>query len=87
MTAHRESCLCSWRLISLWTDVRIFLHRCILGTCRWDSIKDLGIWLALTLQHDWNVHNSAGELPRVSVPSGSLALVFPLQISTTLSMN
>ena len=78
MTAHRESCLCTWRQTRLWTDVRIFLHRCILGTCRWDSIKDLSIWLALPLQHDWNVHKSVCELPRVPVPSGSLALVFAL---------
>ena len=59
----------------LWTDVRIFLHLCILGTCRWDLIKDLSTWLALPLQHDWNVHNSVCEPPRVPVPSGSLARV------------
>ena len=73
-TLSRESCLCTWRLTCLWTDVRVFLHLCILGTCRWDSFKDLSTWLALPLQHDWNVHNSVWELPRVSVPSGSLAL-------------
>ena len=78
MTAHRESCPCTWRLIQLWTDVRIFLHRCILGTCRQDSIKDLSIWLALPLQQDWNVHHYVCELPRVSIPCGSLALVFAL---------
>ena len=54
------------------------MHLCILGTCGWDLIKDLSTWLALPLQHDWNVHNSVCELPRVSVPSGSLALVFAL---------
>ena len=68
----------SWRLTRLWTDVRIFLHLCILGTCRWDLIKDLSTWLAVPLQHDWNVHNSFCELPRVSVLSGSSALVFAL---------
>ena len=74
----RETCLCTWRLTRLWTDVRIFLHLCILGTCRWDLIKDLSTWLALPLQHDWNVRNSVCELPRVPVPSGTLALVFAL---------
>ena len=74
-TAHR---LCTWRLTRLWTDVRIFSHLCILGTCRWDLIKDLSTWLALPLRHDWNLHNSVCALPRVSVPSGSLALVFAL---------
>ena len=68
----------TWRLTCLWADVRIFLHLCIFGTCRWDSFKDLGNWVALPLQHDWNVHNYVWELPRVSVPSGSLALVFAL---------
>ena len=77
-TLSRDSCLCTWRLTRLWTDVRIVLHLCILGTCRWDSIKDLSTWLALPLQHDWNVRTSVCELPRVSVPSGSLALVFAL---------
>ena len=77
-TLSRESCLCTWRLTRLWTDVRIFLHICILGTCRWDLIKDLSTWLARPLQHDWNVHNSVCEIPRVSVPSGSLELVFAL---------
>ena len=77
-TLSRESCLWTWRLTCLWADVRIFLHLCILGTCRWDSFKDLGNWVALPLQHDWNVHNSVWELPRVSVPSGSLAFVFAL---------
>ena len=76
-TLSRDSCLCTWRLTRLWTDVRIVLHLCILGTCRWDSIKDLSTWLALPLQHDWNVRTGC-ELPRVSVPSGSLALVFAL---------
>ena len=62
-------------------NLHCFLHLCILGTCRWDvfrSIKDLS-WLALPLQHDWNVHNSVCELPRVSVPFGPLALVFALR--------
>ena len=77
-TLSRESFLCTWSLTCLWADVRIFLHLCILGTCRWDSFKDLGNWVALPLQHDWNVHNSVWELPRVSVPSGSLAFVFAL---------
>ena len=77
-TLSRESCLCTWRLTRLWTDVWIFLHLCILGTCHWDLIKDLSTWLALPLQHGWNVHNSVCELPRVSVPAGSLALVFVL---------
>ena len=72
------SCLCTWRLARLWTDVRIFLHLCILGACRWDSIKDLNTWLALPLQHDWNIHNSVCKLPPVSVRVGSLALVFAL---------
>ena len=57
-----------------------FLHLCILGICRWEvfrSIKDLS-WSALLLQHDWNVHNSVCERPRVSILSGSLALVFVL---------
>ena len=77
-TLSRESCLCTWRLTRLWTDVRIFLHLWILGTCRWDLIKDLSTWLPLPLHHDWNVHNSVCELPRISVLSGSLALVFAL---------
>ena len=77
-TLSRDPCLCTWRLTCLWTEVRIFQHLCILDTCRWDSFKDLSTWLALPLQHDWNVHNSVCELPRVSVPSGSLALVFAL---------
>ena len=77
-TLSRESYLCTWRLTPLWTDVRKFVHLSILGTCRWDLIKDLSTWLAQPLQHDWNVHNSVCELPRVSVPSGSLALVFAL---------
>ena len=59
-------------------DVRIFLHLRIFGTSHWDFIKDLSTWLALPLQHDWNVHNSVCELPRVSVPSGSWAPVFTL---------
>ena len=71
-TLSRESCLCTWRRPCLWTDFRIFLHLCILGTCRWSSS------LALPLQHEWNVNNSVWELPRVSVPSGSLAFVFAL---------
>ena len=77
-TLSRDPCLCTWRLSCLWTDERICLHLCILDTCRWDSFKDLSTWLALPLQHDWNVHNSVCELPRVSVRSGSLALVFAL---------
>ena len=109
-TLSRGSCLCTWRLTCLWSDVRIFLrlctapelnlslqhhkmsairsmnlrcflHLCILGICRWDvfrSIMDLS-WLALPLQHDWNVHNSVCELPRLSVPFGPLALVFALR--------
>ena len=77
-TLSRDSCLCTWCLTCLWTDVRIFLHLCILGTCRWDSIKDLSTWLVLPLQHDWNAHTSVCELPRVSAPSGSLTLVFAL---------
>ena len=77
-TLSRESCLCTWRLSRLWTDVWISLHLCILGTGHWDLIKDLSTWLELPLQHDWNVHNSVCELPRVSVPAGSLALVFVL---------
>ena len=62
-------------------NLHCFLHLCILGTCRCDvfrSIKDLS-WLALPLQHDWNVHSSVCELPRVSVPFGPLALVFALR--------
>ena len=27
-TLSRESCLCTWRLTCLWSDVRIFLHLC-----------------------------------------------------------
>ena len=27
-TLSRESCLCTWRLTCLWTDVRIFLYLC-----------------------------------------------------------
>ena len=77
-TLSRESCLCTWRLTCLWIDVRIFLHLCILGTCRWNFIKDVSTLLALPLQQNWNVHNSVCELPQVSVPSGSLALVFAL---------
>ena len=78
-TLSLELCPCTWRLTRLWTDVRIFLHLCILDTCRWDLVKDLSTWLALPLQHDWNVHNSVCELPRVSVPSGSLAFAFALR--------
>ena len=28
MTLSRQSCLCTWRLTCLWTDVRIFQHLC-----------------------------------------------------------
>ena len=69
-TAHRESCLCTWRLTRLWNDVRIFLHLGILITCRWDSIKHLSTLLALPLQHDVivslaNIYNVlVGGFPR-----------------------
>ena len=75
-TLSRESCLCTWRLTCLWTDVLTLLHPCILDICRWDSIRDLSTWLALPLQHNGNVQVFVCELPRVSAPSGSLALVF-----------
>ena len=69
-TLSREPCLCTWCLTCFWTGVRIFLHLCIRGTCRWDSIKD---WHCLfsTTGRPVNFHE-------FSVPSGSLALVFAL---------
>ena len=38
-TLSRESCLCTWRLTRLWTDVWIFFHLCIRGTCHSISLS------------------------------------------------
>ena len=89
-TLSRESCLCTWRLTCLWTDVRIFLHLCILDTCRWDLIKDLSTWLALPLQHDSNIHKSVcdfHEFPYLLDLWHLCLLCTIAEISTTLSMN
>ena len=87
---HRFISCRSWLLIvsfvyafDVWFDCEptftSFCIVCILGICRWDSIKDLSTSLTLSLPYDWNVHNSVSELPRDFVSSGSSRLVFTLR--------
>ena len=92
-TLSHESCLCTWRLTCLWTDVRIFLHLCIFGTCRWDSFKDLRTWLVAG-----TAFSARLERPQFCLGTSSsfralwifgiLSLPCMIsEISTTLSMN
>ena len=63
----RESCLCTWRLTCLQSDVRIFLHLCTASELNLspaqedvnDSIKELALFSAPL--HLW--HLSLGRLP------------------------